>query len=157
MTTAIKVTALLATVAALGAGAFAADLRQPEPAAPAKVEIMVYKTPTCGCCGKWVDHMRASGFTATVKDTVDLAPIKARLGVPASLASCHTTVVNGYVVEGHVPAAAVLKLLKERPAIVGISAPGMPRGSPGMEGPVKDRFDVVTFDRAGHSRVFTSH
>lgn len=154
MKTALKVTALLATVAALGAGALAADSRKATPPAD---EIMVYKTPTCGCCGKWVEHMKANGFTATVKDTVDLAPIKARLGVPASMQSCHTTVVNGYVVEGHVPAETVRKLLKERPPVVGIAAPGMPRGSPGMEGPVKDRFDVVTFDRSGHSRVYTSH
>lgn len=157
MKTALKITALVATVAVLGTGALAAD-RHAAPVTPASAdEIVVYKTPTCGCCGRWVDHMKANGFTATVKDTADLAPIKQRLGVPASMVSCHTTVVNGYVVEGHVPAEAVRKLLKERPAIVGIAAPGMPAGSPGMEGPVKQRFDVVTFDRSGHSRVFTSH
>ena len=157
MKTALKATALLATVVVLGTGALAVDSAATSPAAPTADEIVVYKTPTCGCCGRWVDHMKANGFTATVKDTVDLAPIKRRLGVPASMASCHTTVVNGYVVEGHVPAEAVRKLLTERPAIVGIAAPGMPAGSPGMEGPVKQRFDVVTFDRSGHSRVFTSH
>ena len=157
MKTALKATALLTTVVVLGIGALAADSAATSPAAAAADEIVVYKTPTCGCCGRWVDHMKANGFTATVKDTADLAPIKRRLGVPPSMVSCHTTVVNGYVVEGHVPAEAVRKLLKERPAIVGIAAPGMPAGSPGMEGPVKQRFDVVTFDRSGHSRVFTSH
>src|SRR5688500_15551403 len=137
MKTALKVTALLATVAVLGTGALAADWPAPSGTPTTADEIVVYKTPTCGCCGRWVDHMKANGFTATVKDTVDLAPIKKRLGVPPSMVSCHTTVVNGYVVEGHVPAEAVRKLLKERPAIVGIAAPGMPAGSPGMEGPVK--------------------
>ena len=154
MTPALRITLLLALTAALGAGALSADARRPAVAAD---EILVYKTPTCGCCGKWVDHMKANGFTATVKDTVTVMPIKQRLGVPPSMASCHTTVVNGYVVEGHVPASTVRKLLKERPAIVGIAAPGMPAGSPGMEGPVSQRYDVVTFDRSGHSRVYTSH
>ena len=154
MTSAIRFTALLAAVAALGAAALRADSRQP---AQQAAEMLIYKTPTCGCCGKWVEHMKSAGFATTVKDTNDLAPIKQRLGVPASMTSCHTAVVNGYVVEGHVPAETVRKLLKERPAIVGISAPGMPAGSPGMEGPVKQRYDVVTFDRAGHSRVYTSH
>ena len=119
----------------------------------------VYKTPTCGCCQAWVNHLTASGFRVTTVDREDLAPIKAQHGVGEHLASCHTAVIGGYVVEGHVPAADIVRLLKERPAIAGITAPGMPSGSPGMEmpGAPADRYDVVSFDRAGATRVFASH
>ena len=119
----------------------------------------VYKTPTCGCCKAWVDHLTASGFRVTTVDREDLAPIKAQHGVGEHLASCHTALIGGYVVEGHVPAADIVRLLKERPAVAGIAAPGMPTGSPGMEkpGPPADRYDVVSFDQAGATRVFASH
>lgn len=122
------------------------------------VEVKVYKSPTCGCCGKWVTHLRDHGFTVEVEDVADIAAIKARHGVPGSLSSCHTALVEGYVVEGHVPAGDIRRLLEERPEALGIAAPGMPVGSPGMEvGDRKDPYDVVAFDRAGKSWIFASH
>lgn len=121
--------------------------------------ITVYKTPTCGCCASWVDHLRANGFAVTVVDRDDLTDIKSRFGVRDDLASCHTAVVGDYVVEGHVPAADVRRLLAERPAAVGIAVPGMPVGAPGMEmpGTPADRYDVVSFDGGGATGVFSSH
>src|SRR5436190_6357543 len=105
-------------------------------AAVAKPHMSVYKTPTCGCCGKWVEKMQASGFGATVTNMDDVGPVKTKNGLPARLASCHTTLVGGYVIEGHVPAEDIKRLLRERPAgIVGLAAPGMPQGSPGMDVP----------------------
>lgn len=119
------------------------------------VAITVYKTPTCGCCAKWVDHMKHAGFAPAVNDLPDLGPIKTKAGVPANLQSCHTAMVDGYVVEGHVPADVVQQLLKERPKVTGIAVPGMPMGSPGMEqGGMKDPYDVVTFDAAGRTKVY---
>lgn len=119
----------------------------------------VYKTPTCGCCKAWVDHLTASGFRVTTVDREDLTSVKAEHGVGDHLASCHTALIGGYVVEGHVPAADIKRLLAERPAVAGIAVPGMPVGSPGMEmpGAPADRYDVVSFDRAGATRVFASH
>ena len=127
------------------------------PSAGAPVPITVYKSPTCGCCAKWVDHMKAAGFEPTVRELDDLSEIKAGAGVPGELESCHTAIVGGYTIEGHVPAADVQRLLKEKPKVAGLSAPGMPMGSPGMEGPRKDAYDVVTFDRAGRTTVFAKH
>jgi hypothetical protein len=117
--------------------------------------ITVYKTATCGCCAKWVDHMKAAGFAPTVKDLPNLNAVKAEAGVPSELQSCHTARVDGYVIEGHVPADVVRQLLKERPKVVGIAVPGMPSGSPGMEqGGVKDPYEVLTFDVSGKTTVF---
>jgi len=121
------------------------------------IAITVYKSPTCGCCANWVDHLRKHGFRVTVKDTIDLDPIKEKLGVTQPLASCHTGVVRGYVVEGHVPAADIKKMLKERPKVVGIAVPGMPMGSPGMEGPRSEPYEVLAFDKQGKTRVFARH
>jgi hypothetical protein len=95
--------------------------------------VTVYKTASCDCCGTWVEHLRAAGFTAEVHDVADLSAVKAQLGVPAPLASCHTATVGGYVIEGHVPAADIRRLLAQRPVGVGLAVPGMPAGSPGME------------------------
>lgn len=119
----------------------------------------VYKTPTCGCCQAWVDHLEANGFRVATVDREDLTPIKAEHGVGEHLASCHTALIGGYVVEGHVPAADITRLLRERPAVAGIAVPGMPSGSPGMEmpGAPADRYDVVSFERTGATRVFASH
>lgn len=120
--------------------------------AQAKPKIVTYHDPGCGCCHKWADHARRAGFTVEVRDTPDIMAVKTRLGVPADLVSCHTSVIGGYVVEGHVPLAAVLKLLRTRPKnVTGIAVPGMPRGSPGMEMPdgSKDPFDVIAFNRKG--------
>jgi len=127
--------------------------------ASAKVAITIYKSPTCGCCAKWVDHVRAAGFATTVHDVADVDAIKRREGVPTALQSCHTALVEGYVVEGHVPAADVLRLLREKPkGVRGVAVPGMPSGSPGMEmGGRADRFDVVAFGRDGRTRVFAQH
>ena len=117
--------------------------------------MTVYKTPTCGCCAKWVDHMKAAGFDVKVQDMDDLTEIKQASGVPVRLRSCHTAVVGNYVVEGHVPADVVKKLLSEKPKTTGIAVPGMPVGSPGMEmGSEKAPYEVVTFDKTGKTTVF---
>jgi hypothetical protein len=107
--------------------------------------ILVYKDPNCGCCTGWVQHLKEAGFTVRVEETVDLRAIRARLGVPADLAACHTAQVEGYVLEGHVPAVAVRRLLEKRPIAIGLAVPGMPVGSPGMEGGVPQRYDIVLF------------
>ncbi|MGL1832997.1 DUF411 domain-containing protein [Rhodocyclaceae bacterium SMB388] len=122
-------------------------------------EVIVYKHPQCGCCGKWADHMRENGFEVKEVSTLDIALVKSEAGVPEALGSCHTATVGGYVVEGHVPASDVKRMLAEKPAIAGISAPGMPLGSPGMEGPyAADKYDVISFDADGNTvGVFSSH
>lgn len=120
-------------------------------------KLTVYKTPTCGCCGKWVDHLREAGFAVATVDLPDLTAVKAKNGVPPELASCHTAVVDGYVVEGHVPAADVLRLLDERPAVAGLAVPGMPIGSPGMEGSRPERYTVYAFDSSGQTSRFATH
>ena len=108
--------------------------------------LQVFKSPWCGCCDAWIDHMQAAGFTVTVEEMEDLAPVKAMLGVAPELQSCHTGLIDGYVVEGHVPAEEVLRLLDERPAATGLAVPGMPIGSPGMEqGDIREPYDVVLF------------
>ncbi|MEP7382037.1 MAG: DUF411 domain-containing protein [Gemmatimonadota bacterium] len=126
-----------------------------------KTVIQVYKSPTCGCCKAWVEHIRAAGFQAEIFDVsdADLQARKTKLGVGPQLASCHTAIVNGYVVEGHVPAADIERLLREKPAIAGLAAPGMPMGSPGMEMPGgrADKYDVVAFTKTGTTRVFAHH
>jgi hypothetical protein len=121
--------------------------------------IQVYKDPTCGCCALWVDHLRKAGFAATVTDVADMTAIKDKHGVPRQARSCHTAVVDGYVVEGHVPVADVQRLLKQRPAVAGLGVPGMPIGSPGMEvaGMKPQPFDVLAFDKSGQTTVFASH
>ncbi|MBI2820841.1 MAG: DUF411 domain-containing protein [Acidobacteria bacterium] len=116
--------------------------------------VTVYKSPTCGCCKKWVEHLEANGFSVTVQDVVDMTPIRIRHGVARQFSSCHTALVGGYVVEGHVPADLIRRLLKERPNVAGIAVPGMPMGSPGMEGPHSDPYEVLLFDRAGNARVY---
>jgi hypothetical protein len=128
----------------------------PKPAS-ADSTVTVYKSPACGCCKSWVDHLRQTGFRVVAIDTNDLDAVKARHGVPNGLTSCHTGLVAGYVVEGHVPAEDVRRLLSQRPAIVGLAVPGMPVGSPGMEGAFKQRYDVLAFTRDGRSTVFASH
>ena len=120
--------------------------------------MTVYKSPTCACCDGWVSHMRQAGFTTTVHMTDDLRDIRLARGLPDSLASCHTGVIGGYVIEGHVPAADVVRLLAQRPAAVGITVPGMPLGSPGMEaGGLREPFDTLLVLRSGQTRVFARH
>jgi hypothetical protein len=110
--------------------------------------ILVHKDPDCGCCAGWVQHLKDAGFAVTVEETTDLEPVRKRLRVPADLAACHTAEVDGYVLEGHVPAAAVRRLLDKRPTAIGLAVPGMPAGSPGMEG-VPQRYHVVLFGANG--------
>ena len=121
--------------------------------------VEVYKSPTCGCCSKWVDHLKAAGLTVRTTNTEAVDELKNKHGVPKQVRSCHTALVGGYVIEGHVPVADVQRLLKERPAIVGIGVPGMPIGSPGMEvaGMKPQAFDVIAFAKDGSTRVFASH
>lgn len=119
--------------------------------------MTVYRDPGCGCCEQWVERARTAGYRVVVTDSADMPAIKRKLGVPAKLASCHTTTVGAYVVEGHVPLEAVRRLVERRPAgIRGIAVPGMPRGSPGMEMPdgTADAFSVMAFDTAGRISVF---
>ena len=111
--------------------------------------ILVHKDPNCSCCSGWVRHLKDAGFAVTVEATADLQPVRKRLGVPADLAACHTAEVDGYVLEGHVPAAAVRRLLGQRPTAIGLAVPGMPAGSPGMEGGAPQRYDVVLFGAGG--------
>jgi hypothetical protein len=122
---------------------------------PARPKVTVYKSATCGCCSRWVEHMTASGFSVTALDVDDIEVPMKTYGVPPTLGSCHTALVGGYVVEGHVPADVVTRMLREKPAIAGISAPGMPVGSPGMEVPgYKDPYSVISFDKAGKTAVY---
>lgn len=121
-------------------------------------EMVVYKTLSCGCCGSWVDHLRADGFAVRVIDVDDTGPVAARLGVPDALRSCHTGEIGGYAIEGHVPASDIRRLLSERSQTAGIAVPGMPLGSPGMEmGDQRDNYDVVQFDHDGTTRTFASY
>jgi hypothetical protein len=125
----------------------------------ARPVMEVYKSPTCGCCSKWVEHVQAAGFTAKVTelDDASLNQLKTRRGVPRTAQSCHTAIVDGYVVEGHVPAPEIHRMLRERPAIAGIAVGGMPTGSPGMEVPGRppQQYNVVTFDKQGAVRVYS--
>lgn len=116
--------------------------------------VLVYKTPTCGCCNGWVEHMEAAGFAVDARNVTDIMTVKHDSGVPVSMSSCHTSIIDGYVVEGHVPAEQVMRLLAERPDIAGIAAPGMPIGSPGMEGRNAQPYEVLSFTHSGESAVF---
>jgi len=120
-------------------------------------EVVVYKSRTCGCCKQWIKHLEASGFSVQANDVPNVGPYKAKHGVPPPLSSCHTATVGGYVIEGHVPAADIRRLLNERPKVVGLTVPGMPEGSPGMEGPHPQHYDVLTFDADGRVAVFSRH
>jgi hypothetical protein len=127
-------------------------------AAPARAadlpRVVVTKDPSCGCCRAWAEHVRAAGFPIEVVESAGVGRLKARLGVPQDLAGCHTAEVGGYVVEGHVPAAAIRRLLEERPAAIGLAVPGMPVGSPGMEveGSPPETYEVVLFGPSGRRR-----
>jgi hypothetical protein len=127
-------------------------------AAPEKgppVRMVVYKTPSCGCCKSWVEHVQQAGFDVEVHDMPDVSSVKTEHGLPQHLASCHTAIVDGYVIEGHVPADVIRRLLAERPQVAGIAVPGMPSGSPGMEmGGRKDAYDIVAFARDGSISVY---
>jgi len=134
----------LAAVALSGGLAWATE--------PAK-RMIIHKDPNCGCCGAWAEHVRAAGFETQIIETKALDRVKARLGVPTSLASCHTAEIDGYVIEGHVPAADIVRLLKERPKARGLAVPGMPANSPGMQvpGAADERYEVVLFGEGTQS------
>lgn len=148
--------ALLLATAALAFVPAPAALAQGARTAARPPAMIVWKTRTCGCCVLWVDHMRAHGFAATVRDVEDLEAVKRKLGVRPELGSCHTAEVGGFVVEGHVPAEVVKRLLAEKPLIAGLAVPGMPIGSPGMEVPggFRQAYNVLAFDRGGQTRIY---
>ena len=151
----MSITKILAAVGAVAALSVAGVSFAQKPAPT----VQVYKSPTCGCCALWVKHLEAHGFATRVIESNDVASIKAQRGVPARVQSCHTAIVDGYVIEGHVPATDVHRLLRERPAVAGIAVPGMPIGSPGMEVPGQrpQPYDVVAFDKQGQLKVYASH
>ncbi|NND70221.1 MAG: DUF411 domain-containing protein [Rhodothermales bacterium] len=132
----------------IGAGAFVFT------STSSSQEIVVYKSPTCGCCAKWIDHIEEAGYKVQVRDTNDMQPIKMQHGIQRQAQSCHTAIVDGYFVEGHVPAEFITKLLEEKPDIKGITVPGMPQGSPGMEGPNPVDYDVIAIGKDGEASIF---
>ncbi len=145
-----------ALVLVLGSLGFAVSAQQKL----AATNVVVYKSPTCGCCSNWIAHLKANGFQVEANDVGDaqLRAVAMSGGVTDDLSSCHTAKVGGYIVEGHVPAVDIQRMLKEKPAIAGIAAPGMPMGSPGMEqGGMKQPFDVIAFTKDGKQSVFAKH
>lgn len=143
----------------LSACAFAESVWDKETEALSEpLEITVYRSPTCNCCGKWIKHMKKHQFKVTDIVSDDMNAVKNKYGVPSKLASCHTAVINGYVIEGHVPAGDIKELIKTTPDVVGLSVPGMPMGTPGMEmGGRKDPFDVIAFDKEGKQKKFKEY
>lgn len=151
---------LLVAALALAAGAGAPRLLRAAPAAGPQTPVELWKDPNCGCCHDWMAHMQAHGFRFTVHDTGNLA-VRSRLGLPQKLGSCHTALVGGYLIEGHVPAADVRKLLQDKPKALGLAVPSMPVGSPGMDGAAygerRDPYDVLLVGRDGATRVFARY
>ena len=147
------------TIATIGGAALTMLRPTTSEASGVPVAITVYKDPSCGCCTKWVAHLRANGFAPQPHDRSDMDALKDSLGVPPAVRSCHTAMVGSYVIEGHVPAADIARLVATKPAkTLGLAVPGMPAGSPGMEmGDRAERFDVVAFDARGGVRVFNRH
>jgi hypothetical protein len=125
--------------------------------AQSALSITVNKTPYCGCCKQWMAHLQANGFTASGKDVDDTAPVRASLGMPAKLGSCHTAVINGYVIEGHVPAEDIKRLLKEKPKALGLAVPGMPLGSPGMESANPQPYETLLVMKDGSTKLWAKH
>jgi hypothetical protein len=158
--------ALVLAVGLLNVAAYAQSKTTPAKGTPAKAaaskalaakpHLSVYKSPTCGCCAKWVEYMEANGFTATVTNMADVTPVKVSNGLPPRLGSCHTTLIAGYVIEGHVPVSDIRRLLKEKPAIAGLAAPGMPAGSPGMDVPNSPAYEIIAFDKTGRTSVYST-
>lgn len=126
-------------------------------AADALPTVEVYKSPSCGCCGKWVEHMKANGFKVVTHEMNDVTPHKQRLGVPVGMGSCHTAEVGGYLVEGHVPAADVKRLLAEKPKAKGLVSPGMPQSAPGMDMPGKQPYEILLVRQDGSTSSFARH
>lgn len=132
---------------------FSAEINKPVAAA----DITVYKSPACRCCDRWADYLEENGFSVAVQKRRNMQAMKRELGVQPQFQSCHTAVVGDYVIEGHVPASDIRRLLEEKPDIRGLAVPGMPMGSPGMEGPRKDPYSVISIDKEGKGTVFSRH
>ena len=145
---------LIGALVLIGGGWFL-FAKQPQ----AKADMIVYKSPSCGCCGDWIDYMEKNGYTVNVENVGDMDVVKRRLGVPNHAASCHTAKMGNYVIEGHVPVEDIQRLMEEKPDVAGIAAPGMPIGSPGMEveGEEPDQYEVVTFSGEGKIKTFARH
>lgn len=126
-------------------------------AAVAQPAVTVFKVKTCGCCGKWVEHLRTNGFDVKVQEVSDNSEYRHRYGVPDKLQSCHTAIVDGYAIEGHVPASDIQRFLRERPKAKGLAVPNMPAGSPGMEGSGSEAYSVFIFDDQGRSSVYQNY
>lgn len=125
---------------------------------PAKAgEVVVYKSPSCGCCGKWAEHLRQNGFEVSINNIDNIGPVKEQAGIPYDLEACHTAFVDGYAVEGHVPAENIHKMLADRPKFKGIAVPGMPASSPGMDSPDHEPYTVYSFDADGKKKVYASY
>lgn len=149
----------LTAAACSGAAAQPQQTAQTQTAQSVQTVIEVHKDVGCGCCNNWIEHLRAAGFTVNATDSETMTEFKNQHGVPTQARSCHTALVDGYVIEGHVPAADIQRLLRERPAVAGLAVPGMPIGSPGMEVPgmAPQPFDTVAFGRDGSISIFASH
>jgi hypothetical protein len=146
------------TVAFASLALTTAAVRTPPSVALAKKPVItVYKDPSCGCCKNWIAHLIKHGYRVDAKDSPNMTEIKRTLGVPTALTACHTAMVNGYLIEGHVPAADIDRLLAQKPKVAGLAVPGMPAGSPGMEGASAQRYQVLTFDKSGKTTVFAKH
>jgi len=117
----------------------------------------VYKSPTCGCCTKWVKHLEQNGFIVQALNSRDMSAVKRQMGITRDIQSCHTGEIDGYFIEGHVPASDIKRLLKEKPKAAGLTVPGMPMGSPGMEGHRKDAYSVLLISEDGEQQVFSKH
>jgi len=140
----------------LGALALALSLTSSGLQAQKPLTVQVFKDATCGCCANWIEHLRRAGFAPTASNVADIQSVKDVYKVPAQARSCHTALVGGYVIEGHVPMADIQRLLKEKPAVAGLAVAGMPIGSPGMEGPNPRPYDVLAFDKSGKTTVFST-
>jgi hypothetical protein len=155
-----KVRRAIVAMPALALGAFVAGSPRWSAAQASTPSVEVWKSPTCGCCKDWVKHMEDNGFRVTVNDSGNTTA-RARVGIPQRLGSCHTAVVAGYAIEGHVPADDIRRLLREKPKALGLAVPGMPIGSPGMDGPEyggrKDAYDVLLVERNGTTSVYRSY
>lgn len=127
------------------------------PVQAAGTAIEVFKSPSCGCCGKWVEHLQKNGFAVTVREVDDLTAQRKALGMPERFASCHSAKVGGYAIEGHVPAADIKRLLKQKPRALGIAVPGMPARSPGMDSPTGAPYESLLVQRDGASSIFARH
>jgi len=152
----MKLAALVAALSTLTlTTAAVSDLQDNEVAK--KPTITVYKDPSCGCCKNWIQYLVKHGYPVVAKDTPDMPGVKRTLGIPNALGSCHTAVVSGYLIEGHVSAEDIDRLVAQKPKIAGLAVPGMPVGSPGMDGPRTQHYQVLSFDKTGKTTVFSTH